>query len=502
MSREAAQEAARGTGLVLAGAFITQIAEYGYRFLLARGLGAEGFGTFSQARSVLLVLAVLASLGLAAGVKRFVAKLGEEGRGAEARALIRGGTRVIGASALAGGALLFLLARPLAALFDNPALVTPLRILAFALPAAVGLEYVTRLGEAFRSYRSAVVARQILDPVLRLVGAVVALALGLGLPAVMGVYAGAALIALIVAGWLVVRLPRYRALDRAAAPSQLSALMRFSLPLMFGGVLFDFAERVDILMIGLYRPEAQVGIYAVGSSLARALLILVSSTMPVVGTLAAEAVGRNSPADIASLHRTTSRWMLLFTTPIAAGLLLYAEPALRLLFGAEYVGAAFTLRVLAVAYLGGCLAGPVGLLLNAMGKTHWTLGNMALRTGLNVALNAFLIPTYGIIGAAWGTLIALFVALALLLWQLSQLAPIGASYRGWHRPIGVLLVASGAAWGMSSWWARTGGLEYVGAAGGCAVLVVVFVIGVRIVPGCLEEGDLVLLEPLLRRFRR
>ncbi|MGH2569871.1 MAG: hypothetical protein ACRDGR_01510, partial [bacterium] len=51
-----AREVTRGTGLILAGATISQAVEYVYRLALARGLGVEAFGTFSQARSVLLLL--------------------------------------------------------------------------------------------------------------------------------------------------------------------------------------------------------------------------------------------------------------------------------------------------------------------------------------------------------------------------------------------------------------------------------------------------------------
>ena len=77
---DTAREAARGTGLIFAGATLAQAFEYLYRFVLARGLGVDGFGTFNEARSALLVLAGLATFGLGAGVKRFVAMHRESGR--------------------------------------------------------------------------------------------------------------------------------------------------------------------------------------------------------------------------------------------------------------------------------------------------------------------------------------------------------------------------------------------------------------------------------------
>jgi O-antigen/teichoic acid export membrane protein len=499
-SSDAAREAARGTGLILAGAMVGQVAEYAYRFVLARGLGADGFGTFNQARSVLLVLIVLASLGLPAGVKRFVAKFGEEGRSAEARRAIRDGWWMTVAFALAGGLVLFALAGPLSRVFRNPELRLPLVLLAAGLPAAVALEYVTRVGEAFRSFRSSVIARQILEPVLRVAATVALVAVGAGLPAICAAYGAASVLALGVAVALVARIGRLRALDRGPTPSQFGPVLRFSIPLVFGGVLFDFAERVDILMIGLYRDESHVGVYAVGSALARALLLLVSSTLPAVGTLAAEAVGRNSPQDIARLHRTTSRWMLFFTAPLAAALLLFPGEAITVLFGAEYLGATSTLRVLVVAYLAGVLTGPVGVMLNVMGKAHWTFGNMVLRTGLNVVLNIALIPRFGIVGAAWGTLIALLLACGLLLFQLASVAPIRGSYAGWGRPLLVLGAASAAGWGTARLASALALPVEAAAAAGGLVLLATFAVGVRRIPGCLEAEDLELLRPVLGRL--
>jgi O-antigen/teichoic acid export membrane protein len=334
--------------------------------------------------------------------------------------------------------------------------------------------------------------------VLRLAGGVVLLAVGAGLAAILGAYAGAAVVALAVAVVLVLRIPGLRALESGAAAAQSGRLLRFSLPLVFGGVLFDFAELVDVLMIGLYRDESQVGIYAVGSALARGLLLLVSSTMPAVATLAAEAAGRSSGSDVARLHRTVARWMLLFTGPLAVGLLLFPGEAVTILFGRAYAGAAPTVRILVLAYLGGILAGPVGVFVNALGKTHWTLGNMLLRTVVNVVANLILIPCYGIAGAALGTLLALWMAQGLLLAMLGRLAPIRGSYSGWGRPVIVLAVSAAAGWGVSR-LVLTAGLggarsDWTAALIGGAVLLGTFALGVRRIPGCLEKGDLALLD--------
>jgi O-antigen/teichoic acid export membrane protein len=500
------REVTRGTGLILAGATVSQAVEYVYRLALARGLGVEGFGTFSQARSVLLLLVVLASFGIGPGVKRFVALEREAGRGAMARRVIRDGTRLVVATAALGGVALWLLAGPLATIYRNPALAEPLRILAFALPLCVGLEYVTRVGEGVRSFRSTVVARQVIEPCLRVGATVVLVLAGLGLPAVMQAYVGSALVGLVVAIVLVGRLDPLRSLPRDAAPSSVGPLLRYTTPLVAGAVLFDVAERIDILMLGLYLDEGHVGIYAAGSALARSLLLLFASTMPVIATLAAEAVGRDRPEEIALLRRTTARWMLFFTVPIAAGFFLYAREAITVLFGREYAASATTARILIPAYLFSIVVGPLGLFLDALGKTHWTLANIAGRVLLNVGLNAVLIPRLGVVGAAIATSVAIVLAVTVHRINLGSLVGFRGTYAGWGRPLAVLAAACATSVGAARLMVATGAgganVDVVAALVGGAVLVAAFWIGVKRVPGCLGEGDLALLGFFRERLGR
>jgi O-antigen/teichoic acid export membrane protein len=362
------------------------------------------------------------------------------------------------------------------------------------------------VGEGVRSFRSTVVARQVLEPCLRVGATVVLVLMGFGLPAVMLTYVVSAFVGLVAAIVLVRRLEPLRDLPRDEAPSAVGLLLRYASPLVAGAVFFDLVERVDILMLGLYVDEGQVGIYAAGSALARSLLLLFASTMPVVATLAAEAVGRGRPEEIAMLRRTTARWMLFFTLPIATGFFLYAAEAITILFGREYTASATTARILIPAYLVSILIGPLGLFLDAMGKTHWTLANVVGRTLLNVGLNAVLIPRFGLVGAAVSTAVAIVLAVAVHRLNLGSLVQFRGTYAGWGRPLAVLGVAAGVSVGVErlSTAAGVGGasVDVVAALVGGVVLVAVFWMGVRVVPGCVGEGDLALLGFFRERLGR
>jgi O-antigen/teichoic acid export membrane protein len=494
------RELARGTGLTFLGAIAYQLFEYLYRVLLARGLGMEGFGTFNQARAVFLLVAGLASLGLAQGVRQFVASSrGDDDVPGNARRTIRDAARLTAVSGVAGAVLLFLLARPLAHLFHNGALGDPVRVLAFAIPLHVGLVFAVHVAQSVRSYRVAAITHQMLDPFLRFAFAAGLLLSGAGLAGILGGYVAASACALIVAIVMVARLHPVRALTRGNAPSRTRELLRYSLPLAFSYLVHGLAERIDILMIGYYLDEGRVGLYASGSALARSLLILVASAMPVTATLAAECAGRGDREGIAELRSRVARWMFLLGAPVVAAFLLFPEFLVTLLFGAEYAEGGEVLRLLAPGYFLAIVLGPLGVLVAAMGKTTWSLQNTMVRTGLNVALNALLIPRYGLAGAAIATTIALGAGTAVYVAQLRTLIPFGAPFGGGERALLPLAIATAGGWGIMRWVGAPGGL-----AGGIApaVFATLYAVGVRWIPGCLHDEDIALAKGFLRRIRR
>ena len=236
----------------------------------------------------------------------------------------------------------------------------------------------------------------------------------------------------------------------------------------------------------------------------RAVSSFLRARCPSWPTLAAEAAGRGTVQEMGRLQRTTTRWMLFFTGPLAAGLLLYPEEAIAFLFGREYSGAASSLRILVLASLIPVLTGPTGLLLDALGKTQWTLANVALRLAMNFGLNLVLIPRFGILGAAWGTFAALAIAIALQWNQLAKLVPLRGNYRGWGRPLLALAASTALSFGIHE------ALKPVMAGEGArilsalicgAVLVLSFVIAVRRIPGCLESADLEVIRLAWNRAR-
>jgi O-antigen/teichoic acid export membrane protein len=91
-------------------------------------------------------------------------------------------------------------------------------------------------------------------------------------------------------------------------------------------------------------------------------------------------------------------------------MVLLASPLLSLLYGSSYAEGAHALQLLTVAQLLAVMGGPAGTLLNMSGHEREHLRGIAAGAIVNVALNALLIPHYGIEGAASATCISILLS--------------------------------------------------------------------------------------------
>ena len=106
------------------------------------------------------------------------------------------------------------------------------------------------------------------------------------------------------------------------------------------------------------------------------------------------------------------RKVMLFSLPMALIMVLAGKYVLIYVFGNEFALARYALAVLSGAQLINACMGSVGLILNMTGNEKDTAIVLASTAGLNICLNALLIPLYGILGAAIAT------AISIILWNI------------------------------------------------------------------------------------
>lgn len=431
---------ARGASLNLVGAVCTKVALVAIIVVLSWQLGASSLGRYAQAYALLTVLVAVAGLPFGAGASRFVAMhLADRDDGAvRGTARLAVGGTLVCAVLLAGA--LFAFADVVAHhVFHDAGLVTPLRLVAVALPPAALAEAALVATVGFRRMRARAAIKLVLEPVLRL-----GLTVGL---IVVGVGLNGAMVAL-VASSTVAALLALRALRRylrpMTAPPRYEPRALFTFSVVSGTAWLATTGLVwaDTLILGALRSSAEVGVYTVATR----IVVLATFAMPAVTQAFAPRITdlyqRGRHAELRHAYYVVTGWNLVLSLPAFA--LLLAFPAeLLSLFGPEYSSAVTVTMVLVAGQIVHVATGPGGMMLTMSGRPGWNLADNGVTLALNIALNLVLIPPYGILGAAVAWTVSLTVGNAARLVQVWLLMRMGPFAVGQLRTVLAAAVAGG-----------------------------------------------------------
>ncbi|WP_419308107.1 oligosaccharide flippase family protein [Chromohalobacter israelensis] len=208
---------------------------------------------------------------------------------------------------------------------------------------------------------------------------------------------------------------------RDARPSlalmpELKPLLIYGLPLTATFALGFVVSSSDRFLLAALLNNEAVGIYTAGYDLVAHVINLLLMTVNLAGyplvVRAFEQHGREAARE--QLDRNGAL-MLLIAIPVTLGFMMLAPQIVALMLGEAFrAGASQLLPWVALAVFMSCLrAFHFDLAFQLSEKTIyqvWINGGSAL---VNVALNLLLIPAFGLLGAAYATVIAYGVALVL-----------------------------------------------------------------------------------------
>lgn len=265
---------------------------------------------------------------------------------------------------------------------------------------------------------------------IRLALAAVVLLSGYGLTALAWSYVAAFTFAMILA-FLVMR-ARLGPMRLRPHLSGLLRMARASVPFMFFGLFFVIYFKIDFIMLGAFRGDAETGTYAVAYRLMESLLFIPAALMGAVYPgLSRLFLGGRKP--VLAAARNTFRYLAMIGIPLGFGTTVLAGRIVPFLFGETYTASVLPLQILIWAmtliFLN-CIC-PAGL--NAVNRQHYTVLVTGAGVAVNIGLNLFLIPAYGASGASISTLVTEVVTtgsyLLLFSSHVGRLSPVRYSLR-------------------------------------------------------------------------
>lgn len=397
----AADSVTKNAGFAFGTQMTTAAITAGLTLFLGRALGPDDFGHYALALAIGSGAAFLADLGINAATPRFVAE--RRGSRSAVAAVLGDSLRLKLLASVPVCVALFVLAGPISQVFDTPEAEWPLRGISIAVFAQGVFLFVLGSFEALG--RISINLRIVTSESVVEAGAIVVLVLlgggasGAAFGRAIGYAVGAGIALAFI--WRVVGAPRARSGSASGGVGPRDIAQYAGALLIIDGLFRLFREADVLLIAALIGGGAPVGLFELPMMLAWFLHYPFGAIATAVAPrLARGADGR--PPQVETFV-TALRYMIALQGIFLAPIVVWAEPILVTMLGAEYRESADVLRVLAPFVL---LSGPamlVSLGVNYLGEARRRIPLVILVLLVNVVADVVLIPEIGIVGGAVGT---------------------------------------------------------------------------------------------------
>ena len=377
---------------------------------VARMLGTGGLGVFSLIEGGVSLTAGLVSFGLAPTLVKFIPFHLERREFACIRRLIVDGASLL----LISGGLAYGVAVIAMPLFARhwPLLVeyrTAVTVMALLIPLSLISFFLQQGLRGFQEIRYIVIGSSFLQLTVKAALAIALLTAGFQL---MGYILAVVLSVAGAIGWMGLGLYRKVADMPSQAPEQCPMNSRFEwrtyAKVMYGGSLLGLGGTyIDRFLLGALTGVHSVGVLAVVKQIQQMPVIFLQMFLSVAAPMFSAAHARSAHAELNHIYHLTTDWVVRLSLPLFIFAFVFAAPLLRL-FGPQFAAeGTVPLQILLASQLVNLAFGPVGNVMYMSGLERRAVRISVYQMVVSVLAMCALIPTFGIIGAAWAMCVSI-----------------------------------------------------------------------------------------------
>jgi O-antigen/teichoic acid export membrane protein len=370
---------------------------------LARILGPDGMGQVLLALNIVYMSSQFAKFGMEDAMMRFIPVHLEQKNYAQLKGTIYFALKSSFFLSLTFILLIILLSDFIAIkIFHSEELVKLIPIAAFAILFHTIRGVIGGILKGYKDTFRAVLPEYFISPFLRLCLFLV-LSLGGDSP-LFAIYAFVTgeLIAVILSGVFLVQ--RFKKIQSSERSCEHRKVLDVALTMLLtGGLSIILFTQADLWIVGMYKSTETVGIYGVVTKLVMLIILPLMTFSTIIPPLIASMYAAHDIDKLRKLIRESTRWIMSISIPIILVLIVEGDVILDLVFGEQFRRGYTALIILAGGQMINAASGLVGYLLQMTGG-HRLIMVINLSWGfLNIIINLFLVPRYGIVGAATST---------------------------------------------------------------------------------------------------
>lgn len=180
----------------------------------------------------------------------------------------------------------------------------------------------------------------------------------------------------------------------------INRILIYGLHFIFGSLFFQ----LDTVLIGMWKGDNDAGIYKSAFNIMLLILILsdiaFSTMLPVLSRLYYE-----NSEKWKILCRLYLKVFLLTALPISVVVFFYSEQIISIIYGNKlYKGAIPILKIFSIVILFRFIGEPYAMMITTSRRQHFRMIIVIMATAASFILNYFVIPKYGLSGAAFVSL--------------------------------------------------------------------------------------------------
>jgi len=413
-TNESLKTITKGAGILFVGIFISKLLTYIYRIIVAR-IGTEQYGLLSLGIAILGILTTLSLLGLNRGVLRYISFYKGKQELLKIKNILSSTFKITLPLSSILAIFLFIFSNRISVtFFHNPNLSIIIKIIAIAIPFNVFREILFSTLRAFQKIRYEVYAKNIIENISKIILTLIFLVLGLSIIGATISYTLSILFSAILAFYFLEKKVFSFFKNKADNFFNNKELLTYSLPLLFSNFIFSLILWTDTLMIGYFLPESEVGIYNAALPTAFLMWMIPQALLILFIPILTEFYAQNKYDEFKNVYKTVTKWIFVINLILLSIFYLFSKSILGILFGSAYITGAISLIILGTGYFIGFLTSSSQDILLILKKTKLILFNTTLMAIGNIILNLYLIPIYGITGAAIATS-SIFILRSILL---------------------------------------------------------------------------------------
>src|SRR6266699_823249 len=400
------------------GAFLNTIAMLAsnfrgiFTFLVARMLGPAALGVFSVAWSTTDILSKIGVLGLDNAIITFIARSEAVGDHARSRVLFRVAV-VLGVAQSAVVAVVAIVAIRLFhhRLHLQPGMVSALAVVLCAMPGLALYRISTSVSRGMKVMRHDILSRGMTEPIATTLAFLVVFIIGLKtfapeLAAIIGT-ATSGLVALALAAKLFPRASEDRHVVSHFAEAR--QLIGYSAPISAYQLINAFIARLDLILLGYFVGRAPgvtlatVGIYAAVIGTANGLRKVNQAFNPIFMPVVAGMTATGDHEIAAATYARLAQWMLWILLPLVAVMSL-AGSTILLIYGPAFQQGSVWLGIVALASAINAFVA-LGETVIMVQRPRLNLLHSSITCAVAAGGLLWLIPRFGVMGAAFGILL-------------------------------------------------------------------------------------------------